>query len=89
MVTSILLNGSPTWHHDVARMKEKEIFQKSCLLWVFGSKLQNEQQLESYNILSVCYQMITFTFTMTSEMFSGSYLYDVGTHIDFVFMIEP
>ena len=64
-------------------MKEMEKFQKSGLLWVFGSKLQHEQQLKSYNILPVCYQFELLTFTMASKMFSGRYLYDFATHIDF------
>ena len=48
-----------------------EKFEKSCLRWVFGSKLQNEQQLKSYDILPVCYQIELLTFTMASKMLSG------------------
>ena len=78
-----LLYGIPAWHPDVTRMKEMEKFQKSCLCWVFGSKLQYEQQLKSYDILPVCYQIELLTFTMASKMFSGRYLYDFATHNDF------
>ena len=60
-----------------------ENFRKSCLRWVFGSKLQYEQQLKSYDILPVCYQIELLTFTMASKTFSGRYLYYFATHIDF------
>ena len=83
MVLSILLYGIPAWHPDVTRMKEMEKFQKSCLRWVFGSKLQYEQQLKNNDILLVSYQIELLTFTMASKMFSGRYLYDFATLIDF------
>ena len=70
MVLSILLYGSPDWHPDVTRMKEMEKLQKSCLRLVFGSELQHEQQLKSYDILTVCYQIELLTLTMASKMFS-------------------
>ena len=83
MVLSFLLYGIPAWHPDVTRMKEMEKFQKSCLCWVFGSRLQFEQQLKSYDILPVSYQIELLTVTMASKMFRGRYLYDFATHIDF------
>ena len=83
MVLSVLLYGIPAWHPDLTRMKEREKFQKSCLRWVFGSRLQCEQQLKSNDILPVCYQIELLTFTMASKMFIGRYLYDFATHIDF------
>ena len=83
MVLSILLYRIPAWHPDVTRMKEIEKSRKPCLRSVFGSNLQYEQQLKSYDILPVCYQIELPTFTMASKMFSGRYLYDFATHIDF------
>ena len=83
MVLSILLYGIPAWHPDVTRIKEMGKFQKSCLRWVFGSKVQYEHQLKSYNILPMSYQIEFLMFTMASKMFSGRYLYDFATHIDF------
>ena len=83
MVLSILLYGIPAWHPDVTMMKEMDKFQKSCLRWVFGFKVQYEHQVKSYNILRVGYQIEILMFTMASKMFSGRYLYDFATHIVF------
>ena len=83
MVLTILLYGIPAWHPDVTRMKEMEKFKKACIRWVFGSKLQYEQQLKSCDILPVLYQNELLTFTMACKVPSGRYLYDFATHIDF------
>ena len=57
MVLSTLLYEIPAWHPDVTRKKEMEKLQTSYLRCVFGSKIQNEQQLKSYDILPVCYHV--------------------------------
>ena len=69
MVLSILLYGNPVWHPDVTRMKEMENFQKSCLRWVFGSKLQYEQQLKSYDMLPVSGFSILYTISISISIF--------------------
>ena len=88
MVVSILLYGIPAWHPDVTRMKEMEKFQESRLRWVFGSKLQYEQQLKSYDIPCV----ISFNFSRSQlhpKCLVGGICMTFLPILTFVFMIEP